>query len=354
VKTVVTPALCFLLLAPGTARADLWLRTHTEVVRDQAAPAPSPEAARQIEAFLALTVPGGSLDAVEVISATAHRTQFLEPTPAVPRGGLLIQQANPPLTTVIDRRNGRYWSIPRYAPPFGTYGSVSYATTDDYETIAGARARRVIATVEALRTTGVTVSSATATLELWLTDDFPQYTHASHSGFAGAIDSAAAPAGFPMRIVMRNGPLSPYQIVTSVTEIREVPSDPREFAVPAGYTQVPPPPPDLAAAAAATGRDARPSGAARGAAAPRVIQLAKPKYTAEAMRQHIEGIARVSAIVEPDGTLQNVRIVRSLDDKYGLDRSAIACVKASTFEPGRRNGVAVPVMITIDVEFKIR
>jgi periplasmic protein TonB len=85
-----------------------------------------------------------------------------------------------------------------------------------------------------------------------------------------------------------------------------------------------------------------------------MLELAKPKYTPEAMRQRIEGIARVSAVVMPDGTVQDVRIVKSLDATYGLDYEAMECVKASKFQPGMRNGTPVAVRITIDVQFKVR
>jgi TonB family protein len=56
----------------------------------------------------------------------------------------------------------------------------------------------------------------------------------------------------------------------------------------------------------------------------------------------------------PDGSVGQVRITRSLDDRFGLDQEAIATVKQWRFEPGRRLGVAVPVLVEIEMQFTLR
>ena len=79
----------------------------------------------------------------------------------------------------------------------------------------------------------------------------------------------------------------------------------------------------------------------------------KPKYTAAAMRARIQSTVLVQATVEADGTVGDVKIVRSLDSKYGLDDQAIAAAKQWRFVPGRRQGVPVPVQVTIELTFAI-
>jgi len=87
---------------------------------------------------------------------------------------------------------------------------------------------------------------------------------------------------------------------------------------------------------------------------PELIQRTSPQYTAEAMRAKIQGMALLSGIVAVDGTLQDIRIARSLDGTFGLDQEAIKCVRQWRFRPGTKQGQAVPVYVTIEVAFNLR
>lgn len=86
---------------------------------------------------------------------------------------------------------------------------------------------------------------------------------------------------------------------------------------------------------------------------PMVKRQEKPKYTSEAMREKIQGVVELSAIVGVDGRLTSVRVTKSLDSKHGLDGSAIAAARLWLFTPGRLNGVAVPVRISLNLEFRL-
>lgn len=89
-------------------------------------------------------------------------------------------------------------------------------------------------------------------------------------------------------------------------------------------------------------------------AAPQVISEAPARYTAEAMRNRLQGKVRVRAIVEPDGTVSNVEVIESLDKQYGLDEQAVDSVKQWRFKPGTLDGNPIRVMVNIDVTFVIR
>jgi TonB family protein len=56
----------------------------------------------------------------------------------------------------------------------------------------------------------------------------------------------------------------------------------------------------------------------------------------------------------PDGSVGNVQITKSLDSNFGLDKEAIKTVKLWRFEPGRRLGQPVPVLIVIEMTFTLR
>lgn len=91
-----------------------------------------------------------------------------------------------------------------------------------------------------------------------------------------------------------------------------------------------------------------------GVMSPEVIHEEKPQYTSEAMRAKVQGIVEVEAVVMPDGSVGQVQIVRSLDERWGLDQKALEAVKRWRFRPGTRLGKAVPVLVNIELTFTLR
>ena len=75
-----------------------------------------------------------------------------------------------------------------------------------------------------------------------------------------------------------------------------------------------------------------------------------PKYPGLAVRRGWEGIVYLTAYVEKDGRVSNIRVERS--SGYGiLDKSALKTVRTWTFTPGRIAGRAVASSVTVPVEF---
>lgn len=91
-----------------------------------------------------------------------------------------------------------------------------------------------------------------------------------------------------------------------------------------------------------------------GVTTPTVLEQAKPRYTADAMRLRIQGSVWVECIVREDGTVTDAHVIRSLDSRYGLDDEAIAAAKRWRFRPGTLSGKPVPVVVTIELLFHIR
>lgn len=87
---------------------------------------------------------------------------------------------------------------------------------------------------------------------------------------------------------------------------------------------------------------------------PRVKHEEKPNYSAEAMRRRIEGIVEMQAVVGVDGKVDRARVVKSLDKEFGLDEEALRAARAWTFEPGSLNGAPVPVVVVIQLEFRVK
>jgi protein TonB len=91
-----------------------------------------------------------------------------------------------------------------------------------------------------------------------------------------------------------------------------------------------------------------------GVSSPQLIHETKPNYTGEAMRARIQGLVKLEAIVMPDGSVGDVRIVHSLDQQFGLDREAIKTLRQWRFKPGMRLGQPVPVLILVEISFTLR
>src|SRR5215510_13187860 len=68
--------------------------------------------------------------------------------------------------------------------------------------------------------------------------------------------------------------------------------------------------------------------------APRLIKSGRPNYPADAMRAKIQGVVKLEAVVQPDGTVGEVRVTRSLDRKFGLDDAAVNSLREYRFTPG--------------------
>ncbi len=87
---------------------------------------------------------------------------------------------------------------------------------------------------------------------------------------------------------------------------------------------------------------------------PSPIRSVQPKYTSEAMRAKIQGVVELEAVVQPNGTVGDVRLLKPLDKQYGLDLEAIAAAKQWLFRPGTdKDGKPIPVIVTIILEFRL-
>jgi TonB family protein len=83
-------------------------------------------------------------------------------------------------------------------------------------------------------------------------------------------------------------------------------------------------------------------------------KVPQPNYTRDAMDHHIAGRAVVQALVGVDGVVENVRLLKSLDPKFGLDQEAVKCARTWTFNPATKNGVAVRMAVTIELSFTLK
>jgi TonB family protein len=61
----------------------------------------------------------------------------------------------------------------------------------------------------------------------------------------------------------------------------------------------------------------------------------------------------LEAVVGPNGQITDVRVHKSLDRGFGLDEEAMRVARQWLFRPARYQGKAVPMVVIIQMEFRL-
>jgi TonB family protein len=88
-----------------------------------------------------------------------------------------------------------------------------------------------------------------------------------------------------------------------------------------------------------------------GVAAPVPIYKPEPEYSEEARKAKFQGTVVLAIVVDEHGNVRDEKVVRPLG--LGLDQKAIEAVQKWRFRPGMKDGHAVPVQATIEVNFRL-
>jgi protein TonB len=88
--------------------------------------------------------------------------------------------------------------------------------------------------------------------------------------------------------------------------------------------------------------------------APQQIVAVTPKYPELAQRANIEGVVWVKALVDKEGHVRNVIIVKDSGANAGFEEAAIDAAKETVWKPAISNGQPIAVWVTYKVEFKLK
>ena len=76
------------------------------------------------------------------------------------------------------------------------------------------------------------------------------------------------------------------------------------------------------------------------------------KYPKSAVRDGVQGTVMVRFIIEKDGSLSDIKVVKGVDEE--LDAEAVKVISASPkWKPGKMSGEKVRSVLTIPVEFRL-
>ena len=84
--------------------------------------------------------------------------------------------------------------------------------------------------------------------------------------------------------------------------------------------------------------------------APYATRKVDPAYPLQLMKENVAGTVILYAIIHADGSVGEVRVLRSVDDR--IDRFAQEAVSQWKFQPATKNGAPVDVEATFQVPFK--
>jgi TonB family protein len=84
---------------------------------------------------------------------------------------------------------------------------------------------------------------------------------------------------------------------------------------------------------------------------PSVLSKVAPNYSEKARKAKLEGTVTLRGVIGTDGIGHDFQVTQSLGS--GLDEEAIAAVSQWRFRPGVKDGKAVPVIVTIQVNFRL-
>ena len=89
-----------------------------------------------------------------------------------------------------------------------------------------------------------------------------------------------------------------------------------------------------------------------GVTQPKVLYKVDPEYTQEAKDAHIEGTVVVKLVVTTEGVANDMQVVRGID--AGLDQKALEALARWKFQPATKDGQAVPVHATVEMNFRLK
>jgi protein TonB len=109
-----------------------------------------------------------------------------------------------------------------------------------------------------------------------------------------------------------------------------------------GLEAPPPPPPPPPPAPVRVGGNIKP---------PTQLKRVNPVYPPIAQSARVQGVVIIEAVIGPDGNVAEAKVLRSIPL---LDSAALDAVKQWQYTPTLLNGVPVPVIMTVTVNFTLQ
>ncbi len=87
---------------------------------------------------------------------------------------------------------------------------------------------------------------------------------------------------------------------------------------------------------------------------PEAVYKPMPAYPPLAERQRAAGVVVLDVLVDENGAVRDVKVVRGVKPDFGLDAAAVAAVRTWRYKPATKAGVRVKIWISVSVTFKLQ
>jgi protein TonB len=84
---------------------------------------------------------------------------------------------------------------------------------------------------------------------------------------------------------------------------------------------------------------------------PKKLKNVPPRYPQAALQARVQGLVILEAVISPTGCVRSLGVVRGIPL---LDWAALSAVAEWRYTPTLLNGVPVPVIMTVTVNFRLR
>jgi protein TonB len=85
---------------------------------------------------------------------------------------------------------------------------------------------------------------------------------------------------------------------------------------------------------------------------PQPIYNPRPAYPPVAERQRVAGTVFLEVLVDENGAVRDVRVLRGVKPDFGLDAAAANAVRTWRYKPATKGGVRVKVRFTQPIVFR--
>jgi TonB family protein len=87
---------------------------------------------------------------------------------------------------------------------------------------------------------------------------------------------------------------------------------------------------------------------------PQPVYDPRPAYPPWAERRRVTGAVVLDVLVDENGAVQDVKVLRGVKPDFGLDAAAVAAVRKWRYKPATKAGVRVKIKISVTVAFKLQ
>jgi len=87
---------------------------------------------------------------------------------------------------------------------------------------------------------------------------------------------------------------------------------------------------------------------------PQVVTKTKPAYPELARKASIEGVVYLDILVDKEGKVRDIQVLKGSGTNVGFEESAVQAVKQWTFSPAIQNGKPVACWLTQPIKFQVK